>query len=64
MARIPPDASPAVQEAFRLVWAELEKSKALMTDFSRRRLSNVGDPTQPFDAATKDYVDARLREVS
>jgi len=60
--KIPTTASPEVQEAFREVWDRLDRITGLQTDFKGVALQNIGSPVQPFDAATKDYVDERLRE--
>lgn len=60
--KIPATAAPEVQEAFREVWDALERIQGLNTDFKGIRLANVGSPTQPFDAATKAYVDERMKE--
>lgn len=60
--KIPATAPPEVQEAFREVWDALDRIQGLNTDFKGVRISNVGSPTQPFDAATKAYVDERVKE--
>lgn len=59
--KIPATATPDVQDAFREVWAALDRLQGLQTDFKGVKLQNVGTPTGPFDAATKDYVDSRLK---
>ena len=60
--KIPADAPPNIQEAFREVWEAINRVQGLNTDFKGVRLANVGSPTQPFDAATKAYVDDRMKE--
>lgn len=58
--KIPTTASPEVQEAFREVWDALDRITGTQTDFKRVPLQNIGAPIQPFDAATKAYVDDAL----
>lgn len=62
MARIPSTAPPEVQDAFRELWDSIDRVTALNTDYKGVVLSNVGSPQQPFDAATKAYVDDLMKE--
>ena len=59
--RIPASASPEIQASFREVWEALDRLGGLQTNFKGVPLSNVGSPVQPFDAATKEYVDAQVK---
>ena len=59
MARIPVDATPDVKESIRQLWEELDKLRSTTVDFHGVRLSGVGYPVQPTDAATKEYVDKK-----
>lgn len=60
MARIPVDATPDVKESIRLIWEELDKLRNTTIDFKGVRLSGVGYPVSPTDAATKEYVDEKV----
>lgn len=60
MARIPVDATPDVKESFRQLWEEMDKLRGTTVDFRGVRLSGVGNPVQPTDAATKEYVDKKV----
>lgn len=62
MARIPVDATPDVKESFRQLWEELDKLRGTTVDFRGVRLSGVGFPIQPTDAATKEYVDNKVKQ--
>lgn len=59
--RIPQDASPDIQQAFRdvaAVIAPLEQTRAI--DLKQRRIVNLGDGTENDDAITKGQVDTLL----
>jgi len=60
LARIPVDATPDVKESFRQLWEEMDKLRATTVDFHGVRLSSVGYPVQPTDAATRGYADDRF----
>ena len=61
--RIPPSASPDVQQAFRDVWAALDKLTSGAVDMQGRRITNAGNSIQSGDLVTRADLNAALNAL-
>lgn len=62
--RVPTDATPDVQQAFRDVWAAIDKLTSGNLDLKGRRVINAGQSEGVFDLVTKDELNQALQRIA